>query len=162
MYNRPLGSKGEGTWWQCVCVCVCVCVCAHAHTCTQSCLTPCYPMGSSLPGSSIHGILQARIMEWAAMPSSRGSPHPEIEPRYPTLAGGFFTTAPPGKPLVIVIAIVLLRHCMFIVNRCFSSDQAMLPFPGMHSSLPPSSQWDILILFSVWKDRVRSTCEKVT
>ena len=142
-----------------MCVCVCVCVCARA----QLCLTPCYPIGGSLPGSSIHGILQARILEWATMPSSKGSPHPEIRPTSPALASGFFTTAPPGKPpVVIVIAVVLLRHCMFTVNRCFSSDQAMLPFPGMHSSLPPSSQWDILILFSVWKDRARSTCEKVT
>ena len=41
---------------------------------TQSCLTLCGPMGCSLPGSSVHGILQARILEWVAMSSSRGSP----------------------------------------------------------------------------------------
>ena len=46
-----------------VCVCVCVCVC----------LTLCDPMDYSLPGSSVHGVLQARILEWVAMPSSRGS-----------------------------------------------------------------------------------------
>ena len=34
---------------------------------TQSCLTLCDPMGCSLPGSSVHGILQARILEWAAI-----------------------------------------------------------------------------------------------
>ena len=34
----------------------------------QSCLTLCNPMDCSLPGSSAHGILQARILEWAAMP----------------------------------------------------------------------------------------------
>ena len=39
----------------------------------QSCLTLCGPMDCSLPDSSIHGILQARILEWVAMPSSRGS-----------------------------------------------------------------------------------------
>ena len=39
----------------------------------QSCLTVCDPMGCSLPGSSVHGILQARILEWVAMPFSRGS-----------------------------------------------------------------------------------------
>ena len=43
-------------------VCVCVCVLA-----TQSCLTSCNPMDYSPPGSSIHGILQARILEWAAI-----------------------------------------------------------------------------------------------
>ena len=53
-----------------VCVCVCVCVLV-----TQSCLTLCNPMGCSPvpPGSSVHGILQARILEWAAIPFARGS-----------------------------------------------------------------------------------------
>ena len=44
----------------CVCVCVCVLV-------TQSCPTPCDPMHCSPPGSSVHGILQARILEWVAI-----------------------------------------------------------------------------------------------
>ena len=39
----------------------------------QSCLTPCDPMDCSPPGSSAHGTLQARILEWVPMPSSRGS-----------------------------------------------------------------------------------------
>ena len=39
----------------------------------QSCLTLCDPMDCSPPGSSVHGILQARILEWVAMPFSRGS-----------------------------------------------------------------------------------------
>ena len=42
----------------------------------QSCLTLCDPMDSSPPGSSVHGILKARILEWVAMPSSRGSSQP--------------------------------------------------------------------------------------
>ena len=42
----------------------------------QSCLTLCEPMDCSLPGSSVHGILQVRILEWVAMPSSRGSSQP--------------------------------------------------------------------------------------
>ena len=42
----------------------------------QLCLTFCNPMDCSLPGSSVHGILQARILEWIAMPSSRGSSQP--------------------------------------------------------------------------------------
>ena len=40
---------------------------------TQSCPTLCDPMAGSLPGSSVHGILWARILQWVAMPSSRGS-----------------------------------------------------------------------------------------
>ena len=42
----------------------------------QPCLTRCDPMECSPPGSSVHGILQATILEWAAMPSSRGSSRP--------------------------------------------------------------------------------------
>ena len=44
----------------CVCVYVCVCVCA----CAQWCLTLCNPMSCSPPGSSVHGIFQARILDW--------------------------------------------------------------------------------------------------
>ena len=40
---------------------------------TQLCPTLCNPMGCSPPGSSVHGILQAGILEWVAMPSSRGT-----------------------------------------------------------------------------------------
>ena len=43
----------------------------HAKS-LQSCPTLCDPMDCSPPGSSAHGILQARILEWVAMPSSRG------------------------------------------------------------------------------------------
>ena len=39
----------------------------------QLCLTLCDPMNCSLPGSSVHGILQTRILEWVVMPFSRGS-----------------------------------------------------------------------------------------
>ena len=49
-----------------------LCACLVA----QLCLTLCDPMDYSPVGSSVHGILQARILEWAAMPSSRGSSYP--------------------------------------------------------------------------------------
>ena len=58
------------------CVCVCVCVCAHMLTCAQSCLTLCKSMDYNLPGSSVHGILHARILEWVAIPSSWVSSQP--------------------------------------------------------------------------------------
>ena len=48
----------------CVCVCVRVCVCARMRSVAELCLTLCRPMNCSLPGSSVHGILQARILEW--------------------------------------------------------------------------------------------------
>ena len=49
--------------------------CMHAKL-LQSCPTLCNPMDCSLPGSSVHGILQARKLEWVAMSSSRGSSQP--------------------------------------------------------------------------------------
>ena len=47
----------------------------------QSCPTLCDPVDCSLPDSSVHGILQARIPEWVAIPFSRDLPDPGIEPR---------------------------------------------------------------------------------
>ena len=57
----------------------------------------------NLPGSSAHGIFQAKILEWVAISSSRGSSQLRIELislASPALAGGFFTTVPPGKPIL--------------------------------------------------------------
>ena len=56
----------------------------------QSCLTLCNCMDCSPPDSSVHGILQARIPEWVAIPSSRGSSWPRDWPKSPAL-WGFFT-----------------------------------------------------------------------
>ena len=53
-------------------------------------------MDWSLPGFSVHGISQARILEWIANSSSRGSSPQGIEPVPPALAGEFFTAEPPG------------------------------------------------------------------
>ena len=64
----------------------------------QSCPILCDPMNYSLPGSSVQGILQARILEWVAMPSSRDLPDSGTEPpslKSPALAGKFFTTSDP-------------------------------------------------------------------
>ena len=70
--------------------------CAYAKS-LQLCSTLCDTMDRSLPGSSVHGILQARMLEWGAISFSRGSSDPGIKPMSPTLASRFFTTEPPGK-----------------------------------------------------------------
>ena len=57
----------------------------------QSCLTLYDPMDCSLPGSSVHGILQARILEWVVIPFSRGSSQPRNWTWVPCIAGRFFT-----------------------------------------------------------------------
>ena len=64
----------------------------------QSCLTLCDPMDCSPPGSSVCGILQARIPKWVARPSCRGSFQPRDWTWVSCITGGFFTTGPPGKP----------------------------------------------------------------
>ena len=71
------------------------CKCLHAKS-LQSCLILCNPMDRSPPGSSVHRILQARILEWVAMPPSRGSSQPRDQTHISCIAGGFFTAEPLG------------------------------------------------------------------
>ena len=66
---------------------------------TQSCLTLCDPMDCSLPGSSVHGILQATILEWVAIPFSRGSFWPRDWTLVSCIAGRFFTVWAPREAL---------------------------------------------------------------
>ena len=61
----------------------------------QWCLTLCDPTDCSPPGSSVHGILQGRILEWVAMPSPGDIPDPGIEPRSPALQADSL----PAEPL---------------------------------------------------------------
>ena len=72
--------------------------------CCQLCPTLCDPMDCSPPGSSVHGIFQARILEWAAISYSRGSSWPKDQTCIcciSCIAGRFFITLPPGKPLSV-------------------------------------------------------------
>ena len=70
----------------------------HACLVAKLCPTLFNPMDCSLPGSSVHGILQARILEWVATPFSRDLPNPRIEPRSPALQTDSLLSEPPGKP----------------------------------------------------------------
>ena len=58
---------------------------------SQSCLSPCDPMDCSPPGSSVYGILQARIQEWVAIASSKGSSWPRDQTQVSCIVGRFFT-----------------------------------------------------------------------
>ena len=72
-------------------------MCAHA----QPCPTLSNPMDCSLPGSSVHGISQARVLEWVAISTSRVFPNTDIELISAValvLESGFFTTETLGKP----------------------------------------------------------------
>ena len=112
-----------------VCVCVCVCVCVSSSV-AQSCLTLCDPMDCSLPGSSVRGILQVRILEWVAMPSVNRSSNAGIDPRSSTLHADSLLSEPPGKPFFALghsiipaafvekIVLSLLNcHCIYVENQ---------------------------------------------
>ena len=98
----PLKSFQSSLCW--TRVCVCVCVCANS---LEPCLTLCDPMGCSPPGSSVHGILQARIQEWVPSSSSRESSCAGIKPVSPASAAGCLPLASPGKSRTLVN---LLHH----------------------------------------------------
>ena len=63
----------------------------------QSCPTLGDPMDCSLPGSSLHEILQARVLEWVPFPSPGDLPDPGIEPGSPAFQADALTSAPPGN-----------------------------------------------------------------
>ena len=71
----------------------------HVLPCASSQVCPalCDPVDCSRPGPSVRGILQARMLEWVAMPSSRGSSRPRERTQVSCIAGGFFTPEPQAK-----------------------------------------------------------------
>ena len=88
---------------------------AHAKS-LQSCLTLCNPIDCSPPGSSVHGILQARTLEWVAMPSSRGSSWPRdwICISYVLhWQADSLPLVPPGKPNQLCILYILEKPTIF-------------------------------------------------
>ena len=93
---------------------------------TQSCLTLCHPMDYT-----VHGILQARILEWVAFFSAGDLPNPGIEPRSPSLQADSLPAEPPGKPKNTGVgSLSLLQeifptqglnwalHCRWIFTNC--------------------------------------------
>ena len=78
------------------------CFCSVAKSCLTLCDTYPYPCPDCrLPDSSVHGISQARILEWVAISSPRGSSPPTHGTWATCVAGRFFTDEPPGKACVI-------------------------------------------------------------
>ena len=69
---------------------------------TQSCPSLCDPMDCSPPGFSVHGILQVSILEWIAIPFSRGSSQPRDRTLVSCIPGRFFTVWATGKPCATV------------------------------------------------------------
>jgi len=115
--------------------------CMHAKV-LQSCLTLCNSTDCSLPGSSVHGIHQARILEWVAMLSYRGSSLPSGRTHVFCVAGRFFTAEPLGKHWPVICWVPNMyevctlvqeeRHCFF--PKLFSlMEETMLPKTHLRS-----------------------------
>ena len=98
-------------------------------------------MDYSLQGSSVHGISQARILEWG-LPSPGDLPRSGIKPTFPALAGIFFTTEPPGKPHQGI--------CLWAQN-CFHKSSGNLAFSLSQWSLPEAT-WHGLLREIEWED----------
>ena len=102
--------------------CACVCIVAQLGP------TLCDPMDYSSPVSFLHGISQARILEWVAISYCRGSSQPGNKPASLAslaVASKFFTTAPSGKPSKYLST----GHMRVVVQENFSTDTfPLLPF----------------------------------
>ena len=111
----------------------------HVNVCvysvSQSCLILCDPMDCSLSGSSVHGIFQARILQWVAISSSRGSSQPRDGTRiscFSCIAGRFFTTEPhqgsPAMYIYIGISIYLPTYLPTCLSTYYTrrSNQSIL------------------------------------
>ena len=102
---------------------VCLQYCLESEV-AQSFLTLCDPMDCSLLGSSVHGIFQARVLEWvlqwSPFPSPGDRPKPGIEPGSPTLQADTLLSDPPGKPpnigLVILNPWLLCRNFRILLS----------------------------------------------
>ena len=97
----------------------------------------CDPMNCSLPSSSIHGVFQARILEWVASSFSRGSswPNDRISFSCREFAGKFFTTKPPGKsPKSTIFQLKKNRHMCSHTVSVRNLGKAYLSGPGSEVS----------------------------
>ena len=96
-------------------------MCMHSKSC-QSCLILCDPMDSSFSGSSVHGILQARILDCVAMPSSRGCSQPRDWTHISCIsctAGWFFIAEMLGRIMLSVqFPIIVFLTLISLSLRC--------------------------------------------
>ena len=85
-----------------------VCMCMHA----QPCLTLYDPMGCNPPGNSVHGILQAGILERVAISNSRGSSQPKDQTHISCIGRQILCHRPPQKPIQRALLPLYLLPCL--------------------------------------------------
>ena len=98
-------------WIRLISLCVCVLV-------AQSCQILCHPMNCSPPGFSVHGFLQARTLEWFAIPFSRGSSQPRDWTLVSCIAGRFFTIWATGENEIYLGCLWLVIFRRTSQNTC--------------------------------------------
>ena len=81
-------------------------------------LTLCNPMDCSLSGSSVHGILQARMLEWVSIPFSRRSSQPRDQTQVSCIAAKFFTVWATRESPQRILKIIKCKKWLFVVNIC--------------------------------------------
>ena len=137
-------------------------------------------MDCSPPGTSVHGVFQARILEWVAIPFSRDSPEPGIELRSPALQANSSHSEPPGKltPHKDVQSLPILSPRLYLPSHLLSSPQylgfsklarTMRWLDGITSSMDMSSSklWvgdgqGGLACCSPWGHRELDTTDRLT
>ena len=109
---------------------------ATAAKSLQSCPTLCYPVDSNLPDLSVHGILQARILEWVACPPSGNLPAQGLNLHFmsPALADRFFTTSATWGCVRFVLPSVVV-HSLSHVQLCDPMDYSTPCSPVLHRLL---------------------------
>ena len=114
------------------------------------------PMGCNPPGFSVHGIFQARILEWVAISFSRDLLDPGMEPASLVslaLAGGFFTIVPPGKPPVQILYPFHARSSWHLCRDTRRAKKAAVSFshtsPQVRKSYNNDSSSGLLTFFKV-------------
>ena len=116
----------------------------------QSCLTLCNPKDCSPPGSSAHGVFQARIRGWIAMPSSRGSSRPRDRTH-----ASIFTTEPAEKPRFLSLLHILTNFNIFLALIPLNLDS------GLEVLIPRKLFFlirKLLYPLCHWINRQRSSC----
>ena len=111
----------------------------------QSCPTLCNPIDCSPPDFPVHRISQAKILEWVAISFSRGSFRSRDHTCISCIAGGFFTTEPPGKPMYLSVSmkvkVKFLSRVRLFATPWTAACQA--------SSLSITNSWSLLKFISI-------------
>ena len=121
--------------------------CTYSVTSVMSDL--CDPKDCSPPGSSVHGILQARLLEQVAMPSSRGSSRPRDRTHIfyvPSLAGRFFTTSATWEDSLVPYTLPVICGCEETLYHLFQTfySRNFQPFIKIIASPLSKRDWDSL------------------